>query len=315
MFAGSFLHQWIDNGHIACLAATLAGRNPQRRTARMPSQRLPAGKGTSPQSTSSARSASGVLYGCSMPWVLPCKRHPSTSRSARLLQRAADRPLRLAMFPALGCGPNRVASLARAGDLRAFHLADVIAIGAGNQDRLRAALLAENAIAAVIAASLDAGTRPVLETVQVGRPPLQSYRPAPGQSTASSLPATTMVEPAMSLRGASGNGEESGKYNQGKSAGIGFGTVYYVDRILNRVGIDIPVQTEACWSSSPPPRSVSHDRWQPRVRCLVIGVATAKRCLSVLTATGQFTLFAFKRGPVRALFFSETRVRTDPFQY
>lgn len=142
--------------------------------------------------------------------------------------------------------------------------------------------------------------------------PVQSYRPAPGHSTASSLPATTMVEPAMSLSSSAAPAameKRAGNTTRESRQGIGFGTVYYVDGILNRVRNRYSRSDRSVLKQFPaPPRSVSHDRGSPRSSIpLSLVVATAKRCLSVHNGhTGNFTLFVFKKRAHSGPFFSET---------
>ena len=176
----------------------------------------------------------------------------------------------------------------------------------------------ENAIATVIAASLDAEAHVLsLETVQVGRPPVQSYRPAPGHSTASESSGNDDGRTCHVLeflrRQRNGEEREIQPGKVGRASASVLSTMW--TGILNRVRNRYSRSDRSVLSQFPP-----HSLGFPRPRqlrssiLLSLVVATAKRCLSVHNGhTGNFTLFAFKKSPFGP--FSRQVIRTDPFQY
>ena len=119
------------------------------------------------------------------------------------------------------------------------------------------------------------------------------------------------------LRGASGNGEESGKYNQGKSAGHRLRYCLLCGRNSESGQESIfpfrPKRVEAV----PRPYSLGFPRpRQPQeFDTLVIGSRNCE-ALPVITATRATSLYLYlKKEPIRALFFQRQVIRTDPFQY
>lgn len=139
--------------------------------------------------------------------------------------------------------------------------------------------------------------------------PEQSYRPAPGHSTASSLPAATMVEPAMSLSSSAAPAameKRTGNTTRESRRGIGFGTVCYVEGILNRVRNRYSRSDRRALKQFPSP---SHDFPGPRKSHGIDTITIDNRncetlCLSVYNGPGgQTSLYRdFKKEPFRALF-------------